>query len=74
MGQHQSQTGIERGLLGMLSPAEVAEYIGVPLSTVRNWKRTGTGPPYHKIAGLIKYRLSDVDDWIAGRRAPGDIA
>jgi len=46
-----------------LSPEELAEREGVPVSTVYQWNRRGTGPPYMRIGKHARYRLADVIAW-----------
>ncbi len=46
-----------------LSPAELAEREGVPLDTVFQWNRKGTGPRYMRIGRHVRYRLADVVAW-----------
>lgn len=44
--------------------AQVAEYLGVPVGTLHQWRHKGTGPPGYKIGRHVKYRLSEVDAWL----------
>jgi len=55
------------------SPAEVAEYLGVPEPTLRQWRRVGDGPRYFSIRRHIRYRWQDVEEWLE-RRAKGGAA
>lgn len=44
---------------------EVAEVLEVPVSTVRHWIYTNTGPvKFAKIGRRVKARRADVDAWI----------
>ncbi|MEX2530962.1 MAG: helix-turn-helix domain-containing protein [Gemmatimonadota bacterium] len=47
-----------------LSPEEAAERLGVARSTVDNWRWTGSGPRYVKVGGRVRYRLSDLADYL----------
>lgn len=50
---------------------QVAEYIGVPVRTVYNWRNTGRsggGPPAYRIGRQLRYKQTDVDTWIETRR------
>lgn len=47
-------------LLGM---PELAEYLGVPLQTVRRWRVTNYGPPGFTVGRYVRYRLADVLAW-----------
>lgn len=47
------------------STEELAEYLGVSKSTIIAYRTEGNGPKYLKIGRLVRYRISDVEDWIA---------
>lgn len=55
----------------LLKPTEVAERLGVKLSTLEAWRARGTGPylPFVKLGegrgGLVRYRDTDVDRVVA---------
>jgi excisionase family DNA binding protein len=49
----------------LLSPQEVADQLGVPLRTVYSWNHKGTGPRVHRIGKHVRYRPSDVEQWLA---------
>lgn len=46
-----------------LSVADVAEYLGVKRFTVYKWVER-LGLPAHKIGRLLKFRKSEIDDWV----------
>lgn len=46
-----------------LSPDDLAEREGVPVATVYQWNRLGTGPRYMRIGKHARYRLADVIAW-----------
>lgn len=49
---------------------EAAEYLGVNKDTIRNWIRSDTEIPAHKIGRQWKFKKSELDDWvISGRSA-----
>lgn len=50
-----------------LSPEQLAKELGVPLSTIYQWRYKGTGPKAHRFGRHIRFRRSDVDEWIEGR-------
>lgn len=43
---------------------EVAEYLGVPPTTLDQWASRGSGPRYHRVGRHARYRWSDVDKWL----------
>jgi predicted DNA-binding transcriptional regulator AlpA len=48
----------------LLSPEEVAIWLGVSASTLANWRSLGRGPQYKKLSGSVRYRRDDVHAWI----------
>jgi Helix-turn-helix domain len=47
-----------------LSERPVAAVLEVSVAALRKWRRTGGGPPYLRIGKLIRYRLSDLRDFM----------
>lgn len=63
----------DRNPLG--SRDEVAEYLGVPTSTLAYWATKGIGPRYVKVGRCARYRWSDVDSWLESQeRVTGGVA
>ena len=61
--------GVERaGLEPLLSVAELAEYLGVPVATVYDWRSAGVGPVGHRFGRHVKFAVSDVRAWMDARR------
>lgn len=49
----------------LLTPREVAEYLGIPESTLAQWRSQGRGPQFIKLESrLVRYRRSDLDAYI----------
>jgi excisionase family DNA binding protein len=48
----------------LLSLRELAEYLGVPASTVYFWRNQRTGPPGFRVGKQLRYRASEVDAWL----------
>jgi excisionase family DNA binding protein len=46
----------------------VADYLHVPIKTVRQWRYTQTGPAAIKVGRHVRYRRSDVDRWLDDHR------
>lgn len=51
----------------LMTPDELAEYLGVPLRTLYAWRYRGEGPRGYKIGRHIRYRLDDVEAWLERR-------
>jgi predicted site-specific integrase-resolvase len=51
-----------------LSPQDLADWLGVHVVTLREWRRTGTGPRCYVLAPqTIRYRHADVHEWLEQR-------
>jgi len=50
---------------------EVAEYLRVRPSTIRNWRHVGTGPRATMVGGSVRYRMLDVIEWVRQQNADG---
>lgn len=48
----------------MMTPNEVANFLGVPLTTVYAWNHKGTGPRRVRIGRHVRYAKADVDLWL----------
>ena len=63
-----SRIGRARRLIGT---SELANLWSLPESTLRYWRSAGTGPPFVKLGGRIKYDMDDVDRYVrANKRMP----
>jgi len=52
-----------------LSVDEVAEYLGIKRGTVYKWVER-YGLPVRKIGRLLKFRKSEIDEWLDGFKVP----
>ncbi|MGR6899773.1 MULTISPECIES: helix-turn-helix domain-containing protein [Glutamicibacter] len=43
---------------------EAAEFLRVPVSTLRYWRHLGTGPRSARIGGRVMYRQADLEAWL----------
>lgn len=43
--------------------ATVARHLGISARTVEGWRLRREGPPFARLGGSIRYRLSEVDRW-----------
>jgi excisionase family DNA binding protein len=51
----------------LLTPTELAGYLGVPVATLYAWRHHRQGPPSFKAGRHLRYRLRDVEQWISSR-------
>jgi excisionase family DNA binding protein len=54
----------------LLSPEELASYLGVPLATVYRWRSRREGPPGMRVGRHVRYRQKDVERWLDERLEP----
>ena len=50
----------------LLSPADLAAYLAVPLATVYRWRSRSEGPLGYRVGRHVRYRLDDVERWLEG--------
>lgn len=56
---------------GLLRVTKAAEYLSVSVSTLANWRASGTGPTYCLLpTGRIAYARTDLDAYIEKHRQP----
>ncbi len=56
----------------LYSVEEIANHIGVSKDTIRAWVKKET-IPYYKVGRQYKFKLSEIDEWIAsGKSADAD--
>ena len=58
------------GLEPLMDVTELAAYLGLPVSTVYDWRVHGKGPVAYRFGKHLKFAVSDVRDWIAEQREP----
>ncbi|MDP9427844.1 MAG: helix-turn-helix domain-containing protein [Actinomycetota bacterium] len=56
----------------LLSTQNLAAYLQVPIQTIYRWRSCGEGPPGIRVGRHIRYRVDDVEAWLASRTStPG---
>ena len=48
----------------LMTLAELAEMLGIPVNTVYGWRCRGEGPPGYRIGRHVRYRRSAVEQWL----------
>lgn len=56
------------GLDPLLDVQELAEYLGVPVRTIYDWRQTGHGPRGFRVGRHLKFAVSDVAAWVEAQR------
>lgn len=54
----------------LLSPKKTSAFLDVPVGTLSNWRVKDEGPRYLKVRHAVRYRLSDLERWIAEQNQP----
>ena len=54
----------------LFTPAEVAEDLGIPISTLYRWRYERKGPPAFRVGRHLRYRESDLEAWLLTCRSP----
>lgn len=53
----------------LLSAQQLALYLDVPIATIYAWRYHGEGPPGFRVGRHLRYRWSDVEEWISDQLA-----
>jgi len=56
------------GLELLLSVTELAEYLGIPVATIYDWRSNGVGPVGHRFGKHVKFAVYDVRAWVEAQR------
>ena len=51
----------------LLTVKELADYLGVPVATIYAWRYRRQGPPGFRVGKHVRYRWSDISEWIESR-------
>ena len=54
----------------LLDIRERSEYLGVPVSTIYDWRSRGVGPRAYRFGKHLKFAVTDVTEWIEAQRDP----
>ena len=57
----------------LLDDAEIEARYGIKRGTLRAWRSRGIGPPFVRLTGRMpRYRIADVEDFLAARLVRAD--
>lgn len=54
----------------LLTTAEVADYLRLPVATLHRWRHGGVGPEAMRIGRHLRYEVADVDRWLMENKKP----
>jgi excisionase family DNA binding protein len=63
-GQNDRPSAIEP----LMTPGEVARFLGLPLRTIYRWRSRGDGPRGYRVGRHVRYRARDVEHWLERHR------
>ena len=52
----------------LVTVQELANYLGVPVATIYTWRYRQEGPPGFRVGRHLRFRWSDIQEWIAQQR------
>lgn len=47
---------------------DAAAFVGYTPAALRAWRRQGRGPAYIRVGRSVRYRISDLDEWLGAHR------
>lgn len=53
-----------RGMERLLSVDEVAEFLGIPVATLYQWRHKGAGPDAYRVGRHLRYEPATVRAWL----------
>lgn len=53
--------------MNILTTREAADYCRLGKPTLERFRISGSGPKFCKLGGAVRYRRTDLDDWLASR-------
>ncbi len=51
----------------LATTAEVAAFLGVPVTTIHQWRHKGIGPRGIRVGRFVRFRWADVEAWVDAR-------
>jgi excisionase family DNA binding protein len=52
----------------LLTVAELAAFLGVPVATIYRWRHQHQGPIGYRIGRHVRYRTRDIEQWLVTQR------
>lgn len=61
-----------RDIRPLATPEQVAEYYGIPVATLYQWRLRAKGPRASKVGRHLRYRWADVEKWLDAQATGGE--
>jgi excisionase family DNA binding protein len=58
----------------LMTIAELAEYLDIPINTIYGWRRDGIGPRGSRVGRHVRYQPADVAAWLKSNQPRDDVA
>ena len=55
----------------LMDPRTTADYLGVAVLSLADWRTKGAGPDYIKVGASVRYRRSALEAWLESRTKKG---
>jgi excisionase family DNA binding protein len=62
---------IEQQQHSLMTPQDVADFLSVPIATLRAWRVKRKGPRALRVGKHLRYRRQDVEEWLERAAEPG---
>lgn len=49
-----------------LSVSEISAHLGIKEQTLYKWVKRKPGMPYHRVGRLLKFKVTEIDEWVRG--------
>ena len=59
------------GLEPLIGVEELAEYLGVPVQTIYDWRLSGPAPRAYKFGKHLRFAARDIAEWLEQRHEDG---
>ena len=56
------------GAAPMLAERDAARFVGFTTATLKAWRQTGRGPAFVRVGRSVRYRVADLDAFLAAHR------
>ncbi len=64
----KTTTATECGLVPLMSIEALADFLGVPVTTIYDWRTDGKGPCGIKVGKYVRFAVEDVMAWLDQQR------
>lgn len=51
----------------LFTPQDLAAYLDIPVTTLYAWRYRGLGPAGFRVGRHVRYRLTDIEEWISAQ-------